>query len=177
VLVDGIVQRGGTEKPLLERARSLKLRRAALGVVAGIALALGVVSATFASVAALFIGAKSLVLGGAALVPLLVSLASWVAARRSTTAIHDAMAEAEVTVAKELISAGAARDASALTRLMRLSPGRSEELFGRAEVERLLDEPTDLPPLDRVRVRVEGEKSVEDELASETSAELRNRAR
>jgi len=170
VLVDGIVQRRGTEKPLLERAKSLRLRRSAYAVVGGLALVLGVVSLTFSSVAALFFGAggaKGLVFGVASLVPLAVSLVAWIAARRSTTGIRDALSDAELVVAKELIASGGARDATRLAQLMHLPAGRAEEMFGRAEVERLLDVPVDELPIERVRVSTDEDISPDDEVTAQ----------
>jgi hypothetical protein len=171
VLVDGIVQRGGTEKPLLERAKALKLRRSAYAVTAGLALVLGVVSLTFSSVAALLFGAagaKGIVFGLASLVPLGISVAAWIGTRRSSRAVDEALTEAQVVVAKELISTGAALDATALTRLMHLPAGRAEELFGEAEVARLLDIPDGMP-VERLRV------STDEELGAEANPDTSER--
>jgi hypothetical protein len=173
VLVDGNVQRRGSEKPLLERAKALKFRRAAFGVIAALTLLVGVVSIGLASLTTLLFGAlgvRGLMFGLAALVPLGASLASWLTVRHSGAAIRAAMTEAEVMVAKELIAVGAARTARDLGRLMHLPTGRTEELFGLAEVERLLDQP-EAPPLERLRVGTDEPPLVDSE------TELRNRAR
>lgn len=173
VLVDGNVQRRGSEKPLLERAKTLKFRRVAFGVIAALTLLLGIVSLALSSIIALLFGAlgvKGLVFGLAAVVPLGASVASWLTVRRSGTAIRAAMTEAEVIVARELIAAGAARNPADLGRLMHLPAERTEELFGLAEVERLLDQP-DAPPLERLRAETDEPPHVDSE------TELRNRAR
>ena len=161
ILVDGIVQRRGNEKPLLERAKSLKLHRAAYAVVAALALMLGVVSLTFGSIAALFFGAssvKGLAFGFVSLLPLAAALGFFVATRRASTKVADALARAELIVAKELIASGSAKDASMLARLMHLPAGRAEETFGQAEVERLLDV-DDAPG--RLRVATDDESSLQ----------------
>jgi hypothetical protein len=173
VLVDGTVHRRGSEKPLLERAKTLKFRRAAFGVIAALTLVLGVVSLAFSTIAALLFGAfgaKGFVFGLAAIVPLGISLASWLTVRRSGAAIRAAMTEAEIVVAKELIAASAARTTADLAQMMHLPAGRAEELFGLAEVERLLDQP-ETPPLERIRVEAD------EPLLTDADTELRNRAR
>jgi hypothetical protein len=173
VLVDGNVQRRGSEKPLLDKARALKLRRTAFGIIAALTLVLGVVSLALASIAALFfgmLGVKGFVFALAAVVPLAASLASWLTVRHSASAIRATMTEAEVTVAKELVAASAARDAAELGRLMRLPSGRAEELFGLAEVERLLDQP-EVPSPERLRVEAD------EPPVAQAETELRNRVR
>jgi hypothetical protein len=171
--VDGNAQRRGSEKPLLERARALKFRRAAFGVIAALTLLLGVATLAFSSFAALIFGAlgvKGLALWLAAVVPLGASVASWFTVRHSGREIRSAMTEAEVMVAKELIAVGAARNADDLGRVMHLPAERTEELFGLAEVERLLDQP-EAPPIERLRVEADEPPVVDSE------TELRNRAR
>jgi hypothetical protein len=170
VVVDGIVQRRGSEKPLLEQAKALRLRRAALAVLGGVLLLLGLVTLTFTSIAALAFGAlgfRSLIFVMGAAAPLLLSAVAFLGSRRTNGAIASAMAEAELVVAKELIQSRAATDATALARLLRLPPGRAEELFGRAEVERLLSTSDELVQ----RLRVEEESLPE----MEESAARRNR--
>jgi hypothetical protein len=160
---------------LLERAKGLRLRRSAYAVVGGLALVLGLVSLTFSSVAAVLFGAagaKGLIFGVASLVPLGIALSAWIAARRSSTAIRESLKEAELIVAKELIATGGARDAAALSRLMHLPAGRAEDMFGRAEVERLLDEPN-VAPTERVRVSTEEDLTAGSD--SEKLERLRNR--
>jgi len=171
VVVDGIVQRRGSEKPLLEQAKALRLKRAALAVVGAVLLLLGAVTLCFTTVAALVFGAlgvKSLVFLIGAALPLLFSFAAFIASRRTNGAIAAAMADAELAVAKELIASRAAGDAVQLARLMRLPAGRAEELFGRAEVERFLS--TGDEPAPRVRV----EEPVEPD-ATEEEGNRRNR--
>jgi hypothetical protein len=162
VLVDGIVQRRGTEKPLLLLAKSLYLRRAAYAVVAAVALAFGIVSFTFSSVIALIFGAagaKGLFFALASLLPLMTALGFFVAARRTSGKMTETLSEAQLIVAKELIASGSARDASALAQLMHLPAGRAEEMFGQAEVERMLD-PVGGMPVERVRVQTDAAEDV-----------------
>src|SRR5262249_27355477 len=90
VLVDGIVQRGGSEKPALERAKALRFRRAALAVVAALLLVLGVITVTFSSVAALIFaafGVRSFLFAVVAALPLSMSLVAFLASRRTNRAI------------------------------------------------------------------------------------------
>jgi len=168
VLIDGIVQRRGTEKPLLLLAKSLWLRRATYAVVAALALAFGIVSLTFSSVIALIFGAagaKGLFFAFASLLPLLTALGFFLAARRSSRKMHETLSEAQVVVAKELIASGSARDASALAQLMHLPAGRAEEMFGQAEVERMLD-PAGGVPVERVRIQTDQEEAAENSSVS-----------
>jgi hypothetical protein len=174
VLVDGIVQRRGTEKPLLLLAKSLWLRRATYAVVAALALAFGIVSLTFSSVVALIFGAagaKGLFFAFASLLPLVTALGFFLAARRTSRRMNETLSEAQLIVAKELIASGSARDAAALAQLMHLPAGRAEEMFGQAEVERMLD-PSGGIPIERVRVQ-----SDEAEDAVENSTLSRERSR
>jgi hypothetical protein len=132
-------------------------------VVAALALAFGIVSLTFSSVVALIFGAagvKGLIFGFASLLPLAMALWFFLAARRTSKRMRETLSEAQLIVAKELIASGSARDASALAQLMHLPAGRAEEMFGQAEVERLLD-PTGGVPVERVRVRTDDEEPAE----------------
>jgi hypothetical protein len=163
ILIDGIVQRRGTEKPLLLLAKSLWLRRATYAVIAALALAFGVVSLTFSSVVALIFGAagaKGFFFAFASLLPLMTALGFFLAARRTAGKMNETLSEAQLIVAKELIASGSARDASALAQLMHLPAGRAEEMFGQAEVERMLD-PSDGVPIERVRVHTDEEAEPE----------------
>src|SRR5262249_44000839 len=150
-----------------ERAKALRMKRVAFAVVAAVLLLLGLVSLTFASVAALVFGAfgvRGLFFAVVAAVPLVMSFVAFLASRRTNGAIAEAMSDAELIVAKELVASGAARDAANLDRLMRLPSGRAEELFGRAEVERLLA-PDEAAP--RLRVDEDDGQSLEETAADE----------
>ena len=176
VLVDGIVQRRGSERPLLEQAKSLKLRRVAYAVVATLALVFGMVSLTFASILAAVAGTagmKGVFFAASALLPLAISAWFFFATRRSAGQISETLAQAEIVVAKELIESGRAPDAVALGRLMHLPAGRAEEVFGRAEVERMLD-PSAEAPAQRLRVDAGQETPLE---SDEPSARERARQR
>ncbi len=175
VLVDGIVQRRGTEKPLLLLAKSMKVRHAAYSVVAALAAAFGFVSLAFGSVVALIFGAagaKGIVFAVAAAAPLATALGFFLAARRTSRSIHETLSEAQLVVAKELIASGSARDASSLAQLMHLPAGRAEEMFGQAEVERLLD-PAGGVPIERVRVQTDDDEATENGSLSQDRAHRR----
>jgi hypothetical protein len=84
----------------------------------------------------------------------LTALGFFVAARRTSRKMNETLSEAQLIVAKELIASGSARDASALAQLMHLPAGQAEEMFGQAEVERMLD-PSGGVPIERVRVQTD----------------------
>ena len=165
VLLTEALARSGDERPHLERARSLRLDRAAWGVAASVA-------AAFAGLALVAGAAVSLladpgVLARAALSALVIAplLASAFGFRRVSklgAAARSAMEEAELVVLGDVQRARGSVDARALAELLGSRVEHAERLLLRQQVERLLEGPE--PP----KLRVEpGEESPEDAQAAE----------
>jgi hypothetical protein len=143
VLVDAAVPRRGAEKPLLERAKRFRNRRAAWGVGAGVAAAFGGIALVLGAVAALFVhfGPVGFVVFAAfALCPLALSAIGFRYAARAGSEARAALEEARVAVAKDLYRArGGVIRAEELARILRVPADQAEVLLARAQVEGFLD--------------------------------------
>lgn len=164
VLVTAVVPRSGAERPFLERAKSLGLRRAAWGVAAGIAADLGAVAAVIGGIAALFIdyhGVTGALLGVGVLAPLAFSVLGFLNVKRASTAMRAALGEAELAVVQDIVRAQGPLDAASLGKLMGLPIDRAESLLAEAQVESLLG----AGPAGGPRYRVEDGPGAEEPLA------------
>jgi hypothetical protein len=170
VLVTAALPRSGAEKPFLERAKSLGLRRAAWGVAAGIAAAVGAAGVVLGGILALllgFHGTTGAVLALTVIAPLAFAAVGFRNVRRSSEAMHAALGEAELAVAQDILRAKGTVDAAELGRLMALPVDRAESLLAQAQVETFLD----AGPEAGVRLRVEDEPPVEAETQAPSSRE------
>jgi hypothetical protein len=159
ILVEGKLARAGGEKSALLASKKARLRQAAWGAAGGVAALVGAFSAIVTSLLALFIdyGPVSLAFAvTSALVPFGFSFFAFRRSRRSANAAREALEQAHVTVAQEVLRAsGPAADANELARRLRVSIPRAEELLALAQVERFLTEP--MPEFSEQRVRVEAD--------------------
>jgi hypothetical protein len=158
VPVTSPVRRPHNEKRLLERAKQSRLRRAAWGVVASLAMAFGGAVLVLGAVAALLFdfGVTAQALYGALVVTtLVVSGAGFWKSRRAGRDANAALEAAQVVVANEIISERGAIEASELAALLRVPVPRAEELIATAQVDRML--------AGDQRLRVEEEASATDD--------------
>jgi hypothetical protein len=171
VLVDAAVERAGSEKPLLERAQGLRVRRATLGAAAGVATAVGVVALVLGGAVVFLagLGAPARALLGLFIVgPLGLAALGFAAVRRASAEIRATLRAAESAVTEDLIRARGPMNGRELAGLLRVSTERADELLARAEVERLLD--SDVP-----RLRVDDSPPAEEDASS--APERRDRVR
>jgi hypothetical protein len=149
VPVNAGIDRPRAEKPLLERAKQSKLKRAGWGVVASLSMALGGAVLALGAVAALLFDfgiTAQAGYGAAVITPLFFSALGFLRSRRAGRDARSAVEAAQTIVAGELIAARGTLEASELARLLGVSVERAEHLIATAQVDRMLTGP------DRFRV-------------------------
>jgi hypothetical protein len=183
VLVDPPVVRSGREKPLLERAKRLRARRVFWGVTAGLATASGLFALAVSSVLALVMHlghAGAEVAAALVLAPLLFGALGFARVRRTNVDFRRTLDDAELAVVGEITEArGGSVDAGELSRLLRVSPARAEQLSAQALVEGFLTGTgTSTSALPEARLRVDAEaQSESDTTAEDLETERRERRR
>jgi hypothetical protein len=154
--LDPPVARKGGEKPMLERAKQLRTRRATWGAAAGVATAAGLVALVVSGVLALVVhlGENGGEIAAAAVLgPLLFAAFGFARVKQTSAAVRAALDEAELTVVGEIAQArGGSVDTAELASMLHVPISRAEELSARAQVEGFLSRTEPLPP---VRVRVD----------------------
>lgn len=162
VLVDAPIVRPGAEKPLLERARQLRTRRATWGVAAGVSAGIGLVALLVSSVVTLTLhlgenGGE--VAAALVLAPLLFSFFGFSRVRMASHAVRAALESAELVVVGEIARArGGTIEPAELAAILHVPVTRAEELSAEAQVERLLTQGEPSPP---ARVRVDSGESAD----------------
>ena len=152
VLVTSVIPRPGGEKRWLEEAKKLRLRRAGLTIVAGIAVVVALAAFGIGGVLALLVhfgDAARIVWSATVLIPMFVAFIAYRKAALATESARAAIEEAEVVITEELVRARGSLDAAEIASLLGVTVERAEALLGRAQLDKMLEQ--QLP--ERLRVR------------------------
>lgn len=159
--------RARAEKPLLEEAKKLRARRAAWAVGSSLIGIFALLSAALALAVISFVDigfGASIALGAIVLVPLLLAVVGWRKALGAGNGAAEALAQAQRTVAAELVAANPNVAAADLAQRLHISEDKAVELIAHAQLTGLLSPAS----AGDVKFRVDG--ALDDESAADTAS-------
>jgi hypothetical protein len=155
IVVEDDIARPHGERAFLERAKTLRARRAAWTIGGSLVGAFALVAAALAIGVAAFVDlgvTASIALGAVVLIPLVIAVLGWRKATADGRHAREAMAEAQRIVAGELLGANPNMTSADLAKQLRVTEDAALELMAHAQVTGLLSPASE----SNVKFRVDG---------------------